>query len=344
MDRCLFWMAPPGESIDELTSPEGSGKLRSPFGGVMIAASTLTAAACGLARWSLSMKRGAWCVLLLSPVLSSAIRAAEPSPLEAALSREIIGPRQSLLDVQDRIESRSAMPSAKSVAEWEKRFRRIRRDVLDHVVFRGEAAVWRDAKCEVEWLDTIAGGPGYRIKQVRYEALPGLWIPALLYEPEKSIGKVPVVLAVNGHDAQGQGGGLQANPLHQLAKRGMIVLNVEWFGMGQLQTPGFNHWSHESARPVRHERPGPVLPDMSRGLDVLLAHAERRPGAGLPSAACRAAAGRRISISSLDTRVTLANPVAGYSGFRVQVRITSRTSAIRSRRRATWPRSPITRI
>ena len=27
-----------------------------------------------------------------------------------------------------------------------------------------------------------------------------------------------------------------------LAKRGMIVLNVEWIGMGQLSTPGFTHY------------------------------------------------------------------------------------------------------
>ena len=30
--------------------------------------------------------------------------------------------------------------------------------------------------------------------------MPGLWVPALLYEPEKLTGKVPVSLAVNGHD------------------------------------------------------------------------------------------------------------------------------------------------
>ena len=42
-------------------------------------------------------------------------------------------------------------------------------------------------------LETIDGGPGYRIKKLRYEALPGLWVPALLYEPTQLDGKVPVV-------------------------------------------------------------------------------------------------------------------------------------------------------
>src|SRR5439155_19297437 len=37
-----------------------------------------------------------------------------------------------------------------------------------NVVFRGEAAKWRDAKTKVECLDTIACD-GYRIKKLRYE-------------------------------------------------------------------------------------------------------------------------------------------------------------------------------
>ena len=92
------------------------------------------------------------------------------------------------------------MPEVKTADEWRKLAANIRESVLSQVVFRGEAASWRDAETKVEWLETIAGGPGYRIKKLRYEALPGMWIPALLYEPEKLAGKVPVMLNVNGHD------------------------------------------------------------------------------------------------------------------------------------------------
>ncbi len=266
------------------------------------------------------MKRGAWCVLLLSPVLSSAIRAAEPSPLEAALSREIIGPRQSLLDVQDHIESRlPRMPSAKSVAEWEKHSQRIRRDVLDRVVFRGEAVVWRDAKCEVKWFDAIAGGPGYRIRKLRYEALPGLWIPALLYEPEKLSGKVPVVLAVNGHDGKGKAARYKQIRCINLAKRGMVVLNVEWLGMGQLRGVGYQHYRMNQLDLCGTSGVAPFYLAMTRGIDVLLAlpnaDAERVAVSGLSGGGWQT-----IFVSSLDLRVRLANPVAGYSAFRVKVR------------------------
>src|SRR5262249_13775946 len=146
-------------------------------------------------------------------------------------------------DVQDRIEARiPRMPEVKTAAEWDKHAEHIRRGVLDRVVFRGEAAVWRDAKCQVKWLDTIAGGPGYRIKKLRYEALPGLWIPALLYEPDKLDAKTPVVLAVNGHDRNGKAAGYKQIRCINLAKRGMLVLNVEWFYMGQLRKPGYQHY------------------------------------------------------------------------------------------------------
>jgi hypothetical protein len=37
-------------------------------------------------------------------------------------------------------------------------------------------------------------------KCLRYEVNPGLWIPALLYEPEKVAGKAPVILNTNGHE------------------------------------------------------------------------------------------------------------------------------------------------
>jgi hypothetical protein len=173
-------------------------------------------------------RKGWWSAVL---VLGTAVpaSAAEKSALEEALAREIIGPRQALLDLQDYLEPRiPRVPAAGSVEEWERHARRIRADVLDKVVFRGEARAWRDAKVGVKWFDAIPGGPGYRIRKLRYEALPGLWIPALLYEPDKRGEKTPVALAVNGHDGNGKAAPYKQIRCINLAKRGMLVLNVEW--------------------------------------------------------------------------------------------------------------------
>ena len=130
------------------------------------------------------------------------------------------------------------MPAVSSAAEWEKIARQLRADVLNRIVFRGgQARQWRDASTQTVWLETIAGGPGYRIHKLRYEALPGLWIPALLYEPEQLTGKTPVHLAVNGHDGNGKAAAYKQVRCINLAKRGIISLNIEWYGMGQLRTP-----------------------------------------------------------------------------------------------------------
>src|SRR5690242_2328495 len=137
----------------------------------MIAAESISPFHTPQPAWSIFMYRQTSLALLLLGLLPSFLRAADPTPVQEALSREIIGPRQAMLDVQDRIEPRiPRMPQVKAAAEWDKHAERIRRDVLDRVVFRGEARGWRGAKCQVKWFDTIPGGPGYRIKKLRYEA------------------------------------------------------------------------------------------------------------------------------------------------------------------------------
>ncbi|MFA6543850.1 MAG: hypothetical protein WCS99_05470 [Limisphaerales bacterium] len=262
--------------------------------------------------------------LILAPLAFAAsllAASAQTNLLAPILAREIIGPNLALAEVQAYTEDRvPLMPLAKTSAEWEKEAARMRREVLDSVVFRGEARLWRDAKAKVEWLDTIPGGPGYTIRKLRYEALPGLWIPALLYVPEKLSGKVPVHLAVNGHDRKdGKAAPYKQIRCINLARRGVISLNPEWLGMGQLNTAGFSHYAMNQLDLCGSSGIAPFHLAMSRGLDILLA----LPEADLRRVAVSGLSGggwQTIFISSLDTRVTLANPVAGYSSFRTRAR------------------------
>lgn len=171
----------------------------------------------------------------------------------------------------------------------------------------------------MDWLDEIEGGPEYRIKKLRYEVLPGLWVPALLYEPINLSGKVPVVMNVNGHDrADGKSAKYKQIRCINQAKRGMIALNVEWLGMGQLQSNGFTHYRMNQLDLCGTSGIAPFYLTMERGLDVLLDHEhadpERVAVAGLSGGGWQT-----IFISSLDTRVTLTNPVAGYSSFLTRI-------------------------
>lgn len=207
------------------------------------------------------------------------------------------------------------MPKVKSLTEWQSFADQTRRDVLDKIVFRGALAKqWRDAKTKVEWLDTLEGGPGYHIKKLRYEILPGLWIPALLYQPDKPAARMPVHLAVNGHDAVGKAAPYKQIRCINLAKRGVASLNVEWLGMGQLRSDGFVHARMNQLDLCGVSGLAPFYLSMSRGLDILLALPNADP-ARIAVSGLSGGGWQTITISSLDTRVTLCNPVAGYSAF-----------------------------
>ncbi|MGH9631241.1 MAG: alpha/beta hydrolase family protein, partial [Bryobacteraceae bacterium] len=181
------------------------------------------------------------------------------------------------------------------------------------VVLQGEAKRWSEAKTRVEWLETLPG-PGYRVKKLRYEAIPGLWIPALLYEPEKLSGKVPAVLNVNGHERTGVSTPYIQVRCINLAKRGILALNFEWYGMGQLQTENFHHYRLNQIDLTGTSGVALHYLAQKRAIDLLLAHPNADPQR-LAVTGLSGGGWQTIFISSLDKRVKLANPVAGYSSF-----------------------------
>ena len=239
--------------------------------------------------------------------------------IERALAQEIIGPDLALEEVRVFNETRVPdMPSVRSAAEWKAKAREYRRNVLNKVVFRGEAAKWRDTPLRGEWSAVSEGLPGYRIRKLRFEAVPGWWIPALLYEPMKLSGKRPVVLNVNGHDGKGKAADYKQIRCINQAKRGMIALNVEWIGMGQFASR-MSHYQMNQMDLCGTAGIAPFFLNMSKGLDVLLSHPNADPKR-VAVAGLSGGGWQTIFISSLDERVTLANPVAGYSSFKTRAR------------------------
>lgn len=269
---------------------------------------------------------GAW-IFPLATLLASAARVAPAlsadAPVAEILKRPLLDSSLPWREVQEFCKTRVVpVPEARSVEEWEKFADQARRDALDQVVFRGAAAEWRKLPTNVEWLDTIDGEPEYVIKKLRYEAVPGMWIPALLYEPKQLGGKVPVVLNVNGHDGAGKVAEYKQVRCINQAKRGMLALNVEWINMGQLRGADFSHYRMNQLDLCGTSGLAPFYLSMSRGLDILLEHEhadpERVAVAGLSGGGWQT-----IVISALDTRVTLCDPVAGYSSFITRSGVTS---------------------
>ena len=260
---------------------------------------------------------------LFSGLLPASAADVDLAEIESALRRPILEDDVAWREVRDFCATRVPVtPEVASVEEWERYATQTRERVFENVVFRGEAAAWRELPTEVEWLDTIDGGPEYVIRKLRFQAVPGLWGPALLYEPRELSGQVPVVLNVNGHDRNGKVAEYKQIRCINLARRGMLALNIEWLGMGQLRSEGFVHYRMNQLDLCGTSGLAPFYLSMSRGLDVLLQHKhadpERVAVAGLSGGGWQT-----IVISSLDTRVTLCDPVAGYSSFITRAGVTS---------------------
>jgi hypothetical protein len=268
-------------------------------------------------------------ILLLFGLLSLPVRDASAegsaaatnlSELQVALARQMLSPTQVLSEVQDYLEPRvPPMPALGSAKEWTRYADRLRRDILQRVVLRGEAARWAKQALKVEWLETLPGGPGYHIRKLRYEAVPGFWIPALLYEPDAPAARMPVVLNVSGHDPNGKVAGYKQIHCINQVKRGMLALNVEWIGMGQLSDPNYKHTRMNQLDLCGTSGLSPFYLSLKHGLDVLLGQPRADP-ARVAVTGYSGGGWQTIFISALDPRVTLANPVAGYSSFRTRAR------------------------
>jgi hypothetical protein len=245
--------------------------------------------------------------LFISPLFAQ-------DPVETRLATPLLNSKQTLVETQIYLASRvKPMPAIRDRPEWEKLAGEYRSQVLANVVFRGEAAKWRDIPVKEEWLDTI-DGDGYRLRKFRYQVLPGLWLPGLLYEPLELKGKMPVVVNLNGHEGEGVAiPYIQERCIH-LARNGVLAFNYEWYMKGQMNGPGYNHARMNQLDLTGTSGLAPFFLAHRRLLDVALKH----PNADPNRVAVTGLSGggwQTIMLSSLDPRVKLSVPVAGYSSF-----------------------------
>lgn len=236
---------------------------------------------------------------------------AKPEQISRALSRKLLGRRHDRIMMDYYTEKLPRLKFPKTPAEWGERTARIRRELLEEVYLKGHQKGVLEAPPVVQWRGVIETGKGYRIRKLRYEGYPGMWVPALLYEPTDLKGKVPAVLNPNGHHRGGKAMDYKQARCINLARRGMLALNTEFVGMGELQGAAF-HMQQAHIDLCGVAGVGVMYLAMKRGLDVLLSHRntdpERVAMTGLSGGGWQTAV-----LSALDERIRAVVPISGHS-------------------------------
>ena len=176
-----------------------------------------------------------------------------------------------------------------------------------------------NAAPKFEDLGAIETGHGYRLRRLRYEVVPGFQSVAILYEPENLHGKVPAILNLNGHVGPlGKAVEYKQKRCISFTKHGILALNLEWLSYGELAAEENQHWFGAHLDLVGANALGLFFLEMRRALDYLYDHPHvdrnRLGVTGLSGGGWQT-----IVLSSLDERVKVAVPVAGYSSLRSEL-------------------------
>jgi dienelactone hydrolase len=249
---------------------------------------------------------------------------ANPRQIGSILDGAILPPELAIYQLREYLINRVAPPPAPTnSAAWSAESKHLRDRLLREVVFHGWPAEWVNSPPKFEDLGVIKTGQGYRMRKLRYEIVPGFMSTAILYEPEKLEGKVPAILNVNGHVFEpGKAIEYKQQRCINFAKRGIMALNLEWLGMGELGQPENAHWVAPFLDLVGTHELGLFYLEMRRGLDYLADHPNVDP-ARLGMTGLSGGGWQTIILSSLDERVAVSVPVAGFSSNRNRVEVNS---------------------
>jgi hypothetical protein len=254
-------------------------------------------------------------LVLLAISAGTALAQTEPRYLEDILKEEILPPAVAQFQLRQYILNRvGKLPAPASAAEWTSDSKRIRDQIVNDVVFHGWPKEWVSAPPKFEEFG-VTPGNGYQIRKLRYEIVPGFRSTAILYEPLNLHGKVPAILNVNGHvGAPGKSVEYKQKRCITLARNGILALNLEWLSFGELGNEFNQHWYGAHLDLVGANELGLFYLAMRRGLDYLYEH-PNTDRARLGMTGLSGGGWQTIILSSLDERVKVAVPVAGFSSI-----------------------------
>ena len=186
------------------------------------------------------------------------------------------------------------------------------------LLLRGHPQGVLDAAPAVVWGETLQPAPEYRIRKLRYEGYPGVWVPALLYEPDETAtgatasggAGLPAVLNAHGHHPGGIAADFKQARCINVAKRGMVTLSFEFLGMGE--TASLKAHNQQLLMDLAGVcGAGVFLVAMKRALDLLLGHPAVDP-ARVAMTGLSGGGWQTVLLGALDERIRVAVPVAGH--------------------------------
>lgn len=203
-----------------------------------------------------------------------------------------------------------SLPVPTTAAAWTAEEERVRKHVLDDIAYHGWPREWVDAAPKFEEVGVIETGHGYRIHKLRFEVVPGFHSTALLYEPTKISGRVPAILNLLGHEPDGISVEYEQKRCINFAKRGIIALDVEFIGFGELTNPENIHDFGAQLNLVGSNVLGVFYLSMRRGLDYLSVLPQVDP-TRIGVTGLSGGGWQTVMLSALDPRVAVAVEVAG---------------------------------
>lgn len=249
---------------------------------------------------------------------TSDLNVIEEPYIKPVLQYQIIAPAAAEFQMREYLINRLAAPPRPPATPqaWTAEAARLRRHLINDVVFHGWPKEWVDSAPKFEEAGVIETGDGYRIRKLRYEIVPGFESTALLYEPENQRGKMPAVLSVHGHIGPlGKAAEFKQKRCINYARHGIVSLSLEWFAFGELTAEANDHWFGAHLNLVGVNGVGLFYLEMRKGLDYLYddpkVDRNRIGVTGLSGGGWQT-----IVLSSLDERVKATNPVAGFSSLR----------------------------
>src|SRR5690606_744155 len=210
-----------------------------------------------------------------------------------------------------------------TVADWQQRQTQIKNSIWEVL---GEFP--EKTPLNARTLNTVKK-LGYTMENIVYESLPGFYVTASLFIPDKTQKKAPAILFCSGHSGIAYRRDVYQLPLLNLVKKGFVVLAIDPIGQGErLQYFDADEGvSKIGSSTKEHSYPAPQTAllgqsvaryftwDGIRGIDYLVSRKEvdpKRIGVhGLSGGGTQTA-----YIAALDERVAAAAPACYISSFK----------------------------